>query len=300
LITGIVFNIQKYSIHDGPGIRTTVFLKGCPLDCWWCHNPESKKQGLEIIYWPQKCLGCGSCINVCPQKAIYMEGGSLEKNKELCLRCGKCSKFCPTEAMELVGKQMTIDQVMKEIEKDKIFYDESKGGVTFSGGEPLTQPEFLYGLLQRCKGQGIHTAVDTSGLASWEVLSKIIKGTDLFLYDIKHLDDEAHKKYTGVSNQLILGNLKKLAYEGAHINIRMPIIPGINDDDENIVNTALFITSLNINLVNILPYHHTGADKYGRLGELYRLSDVQSPSDERMLQIQKRMKEFGLNVRIGG
>lgn len=239
-------------------------------------------------------------MKICPQNAISLEADELKVDEVKCLKCGKCSVACPTEAMELIGKQMTVDEIMKEIEKDRIFYDESKGGVTFSGGEPLTQWTFLLELLHRCKIQGIHTTLDTSGLASWEVLSKVMKDTELFLYDIKHMNEACHRKFTGVSNKQILDNLKNLVGEGAMVNLRIPIIPGVNDDDENIYKTSEFIASLKINQVNILPYHGTGADKYGRLGESYKLQELETPSHEKMLEIQRKMKEFGVDAKIGG
>ena len=202
---GIIFKIQKYSIHDGPGIRTAVFLKGCPLDCWWCHNPEGKKLMPEPIY-----------------------------HKEKCIKCGRCDDICPTGARETIGREMTVGQVIKEVEKDFAFYEQSGGGVTFTGGEPFIQFDFLYALISECREKGIHTAIETCGHTSWENLREASKYTDLFLYDLKLIDGEKHRRYTGVSNKLILENLREIAAIHSNICVRIPLIPGINDDEENI------------------------------------------------------------------
>lgn len=297
---GITFNIQKYSIHDGPGIRTTVFLKGCPLECWWCHNPESQKVKQQFIFWSNKCIGCLDCVKVCPEGAISLSKGGFCHDESKCKLCGKCAEACPSEALELVGKRSDLHDVMKEVEKDRIFYEESGGGVTFSGGEPLVQIDFLDSLLAASKEKGLHTAVDTSGHAPWENIQRIKDKVDLFLYDIKHMDDEKHKLYTGVSNKLILENLKKLALEGKKIWVRIPVIPGINDDDLNIKKTCEYIASTNLRDVFILPYHNIAIDKYKRLDMEYRIPDVLAPKDELMEKIANIFKEYGFNVKIGG
>lgn len=297
---GTVFNIQKYSLHDGPGIRTTVFLKGCPLSCWWCHNPESQGINPEIVFWQNKCIACGDCEKVCPVGAVKLtkEGFNLDKVK--CTLCGKCAEACPSEALEKIGKKMSVDEVMDEVEKDRIFYEESGGGVTFSGGEPLLQIDFLEKLLIMSKQKGIHTVVDTSGHTSWENIERIKDNVDLFLYDIKHMDYEKHKKCMGVSNVVILENLKKLAGSGSRIWIRIPVIPGINDDDLNIKRTCEYISSLSLRDVYLLPYHNIARDKYRRLDMEYKISHVHQPEDEEMEEIEQKFRDYGFNVKIGG
>jgi pyruvate formate lyase activating enzyme len=300
MTTGTVFNIQKYSIHDGPGIRTTIFLKGCPLNCWWCQNPESQLSGQEMIFWRDRCVGCGACSKICPSDAIQIENGMMITEKEKCILCGKCIEKCPALAREIIGKKFTIEEVIKEIEKDMVFYEESGGGVTFSGGEPLGQSEFLEGLLNGCREKKIHTAVDTSGYISWEILNKISLKVDLFLYDLKIMDSEKHKKYTGVSNEIILENLKKLSSIHNNIFIRFPVIPGVNDDSQNIRETGEFLSSLKVAQVNLLPYHYIGRDKYRRLGRTYHLAATQTPSEEKLSEVSVILKKFNLNVKLRG
>ena len=297
---GTVFNIQRYSIHDGPGIRTTVFLKGCPLNCWWCQNPESQLSSQEMIFWGDRCIGCGACSTICPSDAIQIKNGIPVTEKERCILCRKCTEKCPTLAREMIGEKLTIEEVIKEIEKDLVFYEESGGGVTFSGGEPLGQSEFLECLLNGCREKKIHTAVDTSGYISWEILNKIYPKVDLFLYDLKLMGNERHKKYTGVSNEIILENLKKLSSVHHNISIRFPVIPGINDDDQNIKKTGEFLSSLKITQVNLLPYHNIGIDKYRRLGRTYQLVTTQPPSEEKLSQISVILRKFNLNVKLRG
>ena len=283
---GLIFNIQRYSLHDGPGIRTTLFLKGCPLHCWWCHNPESQKQKIEFLYRKDRCIGCTACSHTCPVNAITIKEVGLIRNEELCIQCGKCQQACFVDAIEWIGKEMTVHEVMDEIKRDILFYDESKGGITLSGGEPLMQPEFAIEVLKKCKAENIHTAVDTCGYAPWDILVEVQKYADLFLFDIKHMDNEQHKKYTGVSNRLILSNLKKLSLIHPNIVIRIPIIPGINDDHNNLYETGKFIASLGIKQVHILPYHNIGIAKYQRMGLDYLQNDLSSPNDKSIQDIQ--------------
>lgn len=298
---GMIFNIQKYSIHDGPGIRTTVFLKGCPLSCIWCHNPESQSFEPEILFYGKRCIGCEECLKQCNRGALYAKDGTMHYDREKCSLCRSCVKACYAKAREIAGELVDANYVMKQIEKDRVFYDESGGGVTFSGGEPLSQPGFLLELLERCKKNEIHTAVDTSGYANPDVVSKVSEYTDLFLYDLKFIDDEKHIKYTGVSNKLILENLKTVSRLGKKIFIRIPTIPGINDDDENIKLTADVIGSTpGVEQVNMLPYHNIAADKYRRLGRPGSLTDIKVPTAEEIERTAQKYLSYGIRVKIGG
>lgn len=298
---GCVFNIMKYSIHDGPGIRTTVFMKGCPLTCWWCHNPESQQVKRQVVRFPDRCIGCGKCAEACTTGAIAIEDKRMKVDIKKCISCGSCAEVCYAGAVEMAGKAMTAAEVIKEVEKDNIFYEESGGGVTFSGGEPFMQPEFLLEMLRSCKKKGIHTTVDTCGFVKKDILGEHSEFIDLFLYDLKMMDDAKHKKYTGVSNELILNNLKELTKLGKRIFIRIPIIPGINDDDANLEETGKFLSALNgIEQINVLPYHNIAMEKYKRLGEEYSLADIKTPSDDRMNEIAQKLKAFGFKVKIGG
>lgn len=296
---GTITNIQKFSLHDGPGIRTTIFLKGCPLRCFWCHNPETHSINHQIIFFEERCTGCGVCTRRCPQNAIKIKDNHPVRDNSKCNLCGKCADFCPNNAQEYIGKDLTTREIMKEIIKDEAFYEESGGGVTFSGGEPLMYLDFLEDVLTSCKIRGIHTAVDTSGYAPWECFEKIIDKVDLFLYDLKLMNDEKHKKYTGVSNKVILENLKKLSDSGANIYIRMPIIVGVNDDS-HIDETIKFLLNLNIIQVNLLPYHKMGMEKYKRLGINYKLTGDEKPSDENMKEIADKFRKAGIKVKVGG
>ncbi|MBN1993838.1 MAG: glycyl-radical enzyme activating protein [Anaerolineae bacterium] len=295
---GIIFDIKKFSIHDGPGIRTTVFFKGCPLHCCWCHNPESQARRPERIFRKTRCIGCGACLAVCPQAAVSQNGNGIITDNEKCNLCGTCVETCYAQAREIIGREMTTAQVMAEIEKDVAFYDESGGGVTFSGGEPLLQPDFLLALLRACRDKEIHTVVDTSGFASWETLDSIRAYVNLFLYDLKLMDEVRHQKFTGGSNQLVLQNLQALSQQGHQIILRVPVIPGINDDAENIRQLGQFIAALpQAHPVELLPYHHLSADKYERLNMAYQLSEIRPPSAERMAHIAKILQEFNLLVK---
>ena len=299
--SGTVFNIMRFSVHDGPGIRTTVFLKGCPLECAWCHNPEAIAGAPEIVYHPDRCIACGDCVDACPRHAIRESGGKFEALPELCARCGTCAEACAAGARELVGRVMTVDDIMREVERDAPFYRESGGGVTFSGGEPLIQHRFLVHLLGACAGSGFHTVVDTSGYASPDTLYRVAALTDLFLYDLKSVNEEIHRRFTGVSGALIRGNLERLASWGKKVVIRMPIVPGINDSPENIEAAGRFIAALgNVAGVQLIPYHTIGVDKYARLGIPYTLAGVQAPAGDYMNRIADGLLRFHPVVTIGG
>jgi len=296
----LIFNIQKFSIHDGPGIRTTVFFKGCPLKCIWCHNPESQNMSKEVLYDSKKCVLCGTCQKVCPTNAIKIENNILTTDINKCNHSGECSIYCIYGAREVVGKEYSVDEVMKEIVKDKVFYEQSNGGVTVSGGEPLLQIDFVEEFLKRLKEENIHTAVDTSGAVNYESLERVSKYTDLFLYDLKLMDDEKHKEYIGASNKSIIENLVKLSKIHSNINLRMPIIGGINDDIGHIEKTIELIKDLNIKKINLLAYHNIARHKYEKLGIVYEDAKMSIPTVDVMNNFKKMFENNGYEVKIGG
>lgn len=296
-----MFDIKKFAIDDGPGIRTTIFLKGCSLRCWWCHNPEGQLSTPELMFRKNRCINCEECVNICSRHALSLTNTKqLSIDRRNCNLCGNCTQKCPTEALTIVGKHTNVKEVMKEIDKDLTFYEESNGGITISGGEPLLQINFLNTLLKECKNKNIHTAIDTSGYTSPKAIEKIKDKADLFLYDIKTMDDKKHKKFTGASNRQILRNLKTLAQNGTDILVRIPIVPGINDNKDNITKTADFILSHNIKHVCLLPYHRAGIEKYRSLGRRYKLMKTPAPTEEKLNPIKQRLEAFGLSVKIGG
>lgn len=297
--TGIIFDIKRFAIHDGPGIRTTVFLKGCPLSCWWCHNPESQSARPDVVYREHVCVRCGTCVEACPQGArSLIDGGAVVRDQVLCTVCGTCVEACPADAVEKVGRTMTVDQLMAEIEKDSPFFDQSGGGVTFSGGEPLGQSKFLGDVLDRCADHDIHTAVDTCGFAKPAVLRTIAEKTDLFLFDLKFMDPKRHLELTGVENDLILGNLKMLSAMGKAIRVRVPVIPSVTDSDGNFDAIGDFVSALDAPpSVTLLPHHTTAMEKYARFDVHKRLPDTtEAPSREALGHIASRLQKFGLEV----
>jgi pyruvate formate lyase activating enzyme len=301
MITGDIFDIKKYAIHDGPGIRTTVFFKGCPLSCPWCHNPEGIEKKSQRFFRSRLCIGCRECETTCPENAISGTEEALLWDASLCVFCETCARRCPSEAVTFIGKTMSVDEVIAEIVKDTLFYDESGGGVTFSGGEPLMQPEFLLELLQETGKLDLHRTVDTSGYADLKTLLRVAEHTDLFLYDLKHMDPKKHRALTGVSNEKIIHNLKQLNQFGVDIIIRFPVIPGKNCDDENIAQTGNFAASLShVKKVTLLPYHSAGANKYKHLGLNYAFRNTNPISDDQLNAIVRRLKTHDLQVQIGG
>lgn len=277
---GMVFDIQKFSIHDGPGIRTTVFLKGCPLSCLWCHNPESQQREPEISFIPEKCIGCGWCFENCPPKGHVMENGGHVLHRELCIRCGKCTEKCYAGANTLIGREMMVEEVLADVLKDLPFYENSGGGMTLSGGEPLYQMEFTAALLAEAKGKGLHTCLETCGFAQLSQFMRILPDVDLFLYDFKESDPDRHLRYTGAPLQLILENLAALDKAGASLILRCPIIPGMNDRADHFHAIADKASKLkHVLAVNIMPYHPLGESKLGRLGRPGQIENKSFPDE---------------------
>ncbi len=299
--TGIIFDIKKFAIHDGPGLRTTVFLKGCPLDCWACHNPEGKEARVNLFVREDRCTFCRDCLDVCEPEAISLDANMLRVDRSLCTTCGLCTDVCLPGALAIVGRKVTVEEVVKEVERDTVFYDQSGGGVTFSGGEPLSQPDFLLELMRECKERDISVAVDTSGQAPLELVKTVSELADLFLYDLKLVDAKRHEEFTGSSNEEILTNLTWVARNGPPVVVRVPLFAGVNDDDENISKLGEFVAGLpNRPSIDLLPYHRAGIDKYMRLGHGYRMADAVPPSDETVVAVTQKLRTYGLTVSVRG
>jgi pyruvate formate lyase activating enzyme len=296
---GTVFNIQRYSIDDGPGIRTTVFLKGCPLACVWCSNPESQNRAPELMHRESLCKRCYRCVAACPLGVISVGPDGVIIDRDLCDACGECAEECPHGAMQITGRKMSADEVFDVVARDADFYRDSGGGVTISGGEVLLQADFARAILERCKEAGFHTCVDTSGEGSTEGLRKLVPYVDLFYFDIKHLDPRIHSSETGISNESILRNFAVVATSGVPVNVRVPVVPGFNDTVDAIADIADFVAShVPGGTVHLLPYHRYGQQKYAMLGLDYELEAAETPSQEFMKGARTIVESRGLHCEV--
>ncbi|MDM7995514.1 MAG: glycyl-radical enzyme activating protein [Acidobacteriota bacterium] len=313
-LTGKVYDIQGFSVQDGPGIRTTVFLKGCPLRCPWCHSPESQQFYAQLSWVAMRCLGmeqCGKCLDVCPKHALspgrivrhpttQADIRHIQINRTLCDNCGECAAVCYPKALYICGTDYTVEELLQRVRKDKPFYDNSGGGVTISGGEPLCQPAFTMQLLQRLKENGIHTALDTTGYVPFETIEGVLPYTDLFLYDLKHMNSEQHKIVVGVSNERILENAQRIAQAGGALQIRIPVIPDFSDTEANIRETGVFCKSLGkaLTVIQLLPYHNLGVMKYQRLDDSKIVLEAEPPSDATIRSLKELLEGMGLPVTV--
>ena len=299
----LIFDIKRYAINDGPGIRTTIFMKGCPLRCVWCHNPEGWDSKMQKSYKKSKCIGCMSCVEACPQKTLKMTADGLQPTGEECVLCGKCVEECPTTALEMCGKEMNMEELMAEIEKERDVMEDSGGGVTLCGGDPLLHPQDTLALLEELGKRGFHRTVDTALYASENVVKEIAGACELFLVDIKVMDEQKHIKYTGVSNVQIFRNIQLLQQIGAEFWVRIPLIEGINADEENIDATIRFLKKIDWNgNLCLLPYHDVGKDKHKRRWTTYNPTNIpmETPSDETMLRCVRKFESEGFHTTIGG
>lgn len=298
---GLVVNIQRYSLNDGPGTRTTVFLKGCPLRCRWCHNVEMISLHNEVWYSPMQCTSCGKCIEICPESAIQGYKDKRLIDRDVCIGevCFRCVEVCPNRAMNVIANWMTVDDVVKEVQKDAVFYRYGGGGCTVSGGEPLVQYQFICEVLKECKNRGIHTALDTCGYGRWDILSEVSKYSDLILFDIKHMNSAKHQWGTGVSNELILENARRLS-RVAKLRIRVPVIPEFNDSNEELREIAHFAKLNGIEDVDLLPYHLFASAKYKMYLTKFEFADAKPPNEELMQEVKAMFEGCGLQATIGG
>jgi pyruvate formate lyase activating enzyme len=294
---GWVFDIQRFSIHDGPGIRTTVFLQGCNLRCSWCHNPESQPAGRSVQFFPDKCIVCAQCAEVCPEGAQRVTGGQRVYVRDLCRTCGACVDTCYAGALVIKARRMSVAEVLAEVAKDRPYYADSGGGVTFSGGEPVLQSEFLAELLAASKTLGLHTAVDTAAHVPWETLAGLLPYTDLFLVDVKAFEEGTHRAGTGAGNRRILENVRRLAASGVELRIRAPVIPGFNANESELGKIAGFLAGLErVPAVELLPFHHLGGGKYESLGREYPSREIRPPSEQEMEGFLRLFTERGISV----
>lgn len=299
---GLIFDIKKFAINDGPGIRMTVFFKGCNLQCKWCHNPESMSPKVQKMYNVKKCIGAVKCIEICPNNALEMTKDGVVTNYDVCNLCGKCAEACPTKAFEMLGKDISINDLMEKIDNEAIFFDQSDGGVTFSGGEPLMHSEYLLKILKECGKRFYHRVVDTTAFAKLETVLEVANYTELFLIDLKVMDSVKHKEFTSIGNEKILSNIVELAKTKCELIFRIPLIKGINTSEENIEETAKFINSLegNRSVVNLLPYHNIAGNKHFKLGNLTNLKVFETPSNIEIEKIISIFENFGITATVGG
>jgi len=298
---GLIFDIDRFAVHDGPGIRMAIFLKGCEWTCSWCHNPESQKREQEIAYHEKKCISCLTCLDLCTEKAIsYSPDKKIVIDWKRCNACGQCVKGCYSEALKLIGTWMTVEELLRIALRDKIFYDCSAGGVTLTGGEVALQAEFSAHFLWACKEQGIHTAIETSGFSKWSRLKSLIPPTDLILYDLKAMDPKVHLKEIGMSNRSSLNNLKRIKefFPEKEIQMRVPCIPEISDTEGNIHETSQFISALGIKKLALLPYNETASAKYQWMGRAYPFPDWKTQSPAHMERLKSIAISYGLEVEI--
>lgn len=297
----LIFDIRRFSTNDGPGIRTTIFMKSCPLACLWCHNPEGMSAGIEKLYSRTKCIGCHDCVDVCEQEAITLTRDGILTDRELCVLCEKCAEVCPSKATEMSAQYYSIDQLLGMIARERPFLEQSGGGVTLSGGEPLIEPAFTFELLDACGEMGIHRALDTSGFVKKEVILAAAERTELFLYDLKMMDSDMHRRWTGVPNELILSNLKLIAMKDVDLIIRIPVIGGVNATVENATATAAFISGLagKPSGIQLLPYHMAGYVKYDKLGLACPDNGFGVPGKNELDAIAEAFKRHGMPVTVG-
>ena len=295
----LVLSITRMTIHNGPGLRTLILFKGCPLRCCWCSTPESQKTEPELAVYPAKCIQCGLCVPICPVHAVSLPDGKPVIDRSLCTVCGKCAEVCNAEAIVVLGHRMTVAQLVTEVKKDEIVFKHSHGGVTISGGEPLFVPGFALKLLRAFKQAGINTGVDTSGQIPWSGLEPVLPYVDFFLWDIKHMDPQQHKRLTGVSNELILSNARAVSARHVPLYIRIPLIPGCNDSEENIRATCEFVKGLaSVVEVGIMPLHHLGRSRYDSLNLPYPIGNLALIPDEQLQKTKNLIESYGLKCRI--
>ena len=296
-MTGIIINIQKFSIHDGPGVRTTVFLKGCPLRCRWCANPESQSPGIQMLYDAKKCAVCGTCLKICPEQAISMDvAGHIHIDRAHCTACLQCYKTCPRQALSWAGEEKTVDEVFRVCMQDLPFYEESGGGVTLSGGEAMVQPDFAEALILRLKENGIHTAIETTGCVGTDVFRRLVPLFDLLLFDVKHWDSAAHRDGTGMGNERIVENLRWAVERNLTVLPRIPVIPGFNDTLSDAEGLAALIADIGLKQVQLLPFHQMGERKYEFLGKDYGFNGVKPLHQEELEAYRRMFQEKGLDA----